>query len=220
MHKATTAPQEVRARFNTLARRVGSARHADSQMDCALRYTQYPRTSTINIANLEIRSTFSNEEHRRLVGPGTHAGCVPCLRKGHPLFFQSKTREYTRQRSVGTHAAELYKTSPPSHGSFPLRSSSLSPKIEMTRPPSPFLLSPTTPTRNMNVREKKMHPAWPRSAIPVTSAPPGAHPLERTHAGPATCSVPEGPRSPHPWIVGTTPTWTMSQAGAWAIFGA
>lgn len=70
------------------------------------------------------------------------------------------------------------------------------------------------------MRENKTRRVWPRSATPVTFALRGAQPPERAYVGPATCSVPEGPRSPLPWTVDITPTWRMLRTAVLVILGA
>lgn len=75
-------------------------------------------------------------------------------------------------------------------------------------------------TRNMCVREKKARLAWPLSAIRVTIVLRGAYSLERTYVDPATCSVPEGPHFPRPWMWGVTPTWRTLSTAVLVILGA
>ena len=70
------------------------------------------------------------------------------------------------------------------------------------------------------MRGSKRRPAWPRSAIPAIFALRGAHPLETTYVGPATCSVPAGPRFPLPSTVDTTPMWGVLRTAVLVIFGA
>lgn len=94
------------------------------------------------------------------------------------------------QQRVRTHAAEVYNghlCAPPPNGQRSKAHALL-----------PLFRCDPTPGRNTCARGKKTRLAWPRSAIPVTFALREPSQLERTHAGPATCSVPEGPRSPRP----------------------